>query len=279
VAAVLTAAGVLLGVAVTTGFPKVDDALWLCFLSAAPVTAGRAIRSRVLPRDELRAMAERLEAERETAARQAAEDERARIAGELQAAVANSVSAMVVQAEAIQRVLAAGDTARARDSFELIETTGRSALAEMRRLLGVLRREGEQPKLAPQPGLGRLDALVQDLREAGLDVQLLVEGERRPLAPGADLSAYRVLQQALELATAQDASRITVTLRYGDRDLEFEVVDDRAGDDGETGIAPLRDRVGLYGGRLRAGSRDGGFALVGRLPLGDGALASARSGS
>jgi signal transduction histidine kinase len=218
-------------------------------------------------RRELREKAERIEADRKQAAQRAVEDERNRIAGELQAVVANGVSAMVVQAEAVPVLLAAEDSARARDAFEVIEETGRDALAEMRRLLGVLRREGEGAELAPQPGLARLDALVARVREQGMQVVLTVLGERRELAQGVDLTAYRVVQDALEAAVSATAKSVTVSLSYGPRDLELEVRDDRPDANGEASLTALRERVTLYGGHVRgARPEEGGYVLAARLP-------------
>jgi signal transduction histidine kinase len=180
------------------------------------------------------------------------------------------VTAMVVQAEAVPRVLAAGDTARASESLAVIEETGRHALMEMRRLLGVLRREGEQAALAPQPGLGRVEALVERRRERGLDVDLRIEGDRRELAPGVDLTAYRVLEDALDAAIDQGADEACVLVRYRDGEVQLEVRDDRIGGPSQR-LPGLRDRVGLYGGHLSAG-RDGDvhFRLRARLPLEEG---------
>jgi signal transduction histidine kinase len=257
-----------------------NDVPWIFILFTPPFMAGRAIRSRVLLRNELRAKADRLEAEREQRALDAVEDERARIASELQAVVANGVSAMVLQAEAVPRVLAGGHTARAAEAFETIEATGRDALAEMRRLLGVLRRDGQAPELAPQPGLGRLDALLERAREAGPEVVLTFEGDRRPLAAGVDLAAYRVVQEALEMAAAAGAAKASVTIRYRARDVELEVRDDRLVLGDPDGPAPaLRERVRLYGGYVRGGRHeDGGYLLEARLPAAAPAGAAALAG-
>jgi signal transduction histidine kinase len=243
------------------------DFVWLLFILTPPFLAGRALRGRALLQRELREKAERAEAERGERALRAIEEERERIASELQAVVANGVSAMVVQAEAVPLALAAGDSARASEAFGVIEETGRDALAEMRRLLGVLRRDGEAPALAPQPGLGRLDALVERTREAGLDVELRVIGARRSLPTGIDLTAYRVVEDALAAAVEQRATRAYVLVWYEERELRVEVSDDRAGGASET-LAGLRERVALYGGTLRAGRRgSAGFRLQARLPL------------
>jgi signal transduction histidine kinase len=260
----------LIGVATSNEGFTADDILWFVLLFGLPVIAGRALRSRVLLQRELREKAERVESERADRARRAIEEERDRIASELQAVVANGVSAMVIQAEAVPRLLAVDDTASAELALAAVEETGRDALGEMRRLLGVLRREDEGLALAPQPGLARLRALVERQRERGLDVELRVEGDERPLSTGVDLTAYRVLEDALQAAARQRAERATVLLRYLDGDLQLEVCDDRSG--GASSRFPgLRDRVGLYGGHLSVKREDGkGFTLRARLPLGEG---------
>jgi signal transduction histidine kinase len=253
-------------IALESNLEQQDNFFWFAFLLSLPALAGRALRSRALLQDELREKAELAELQREGKARQAIEDERERIASELQAVVANGVTAMVVQAGAVPRMLSAGESGQAAQAFAAIEETGRDALAEMRRLLGVLRREGERPELAPQPGLGRLDALVERAREGGLEVSVARDGDARPLTPGIDLTAYRIVQDALEAAAEQGASRAQVLVRYGERELVVGVRDDREG--GASHRLPgLLDRAHLYGGFLEAGREDGGFALRARLPI------------
>jgi signal transduction histidine kinase len=194
------------------------------------------------------------------------EDERERIASELQAVVANSVSAMVVQAETVPRALDAGDPGTAERAFAAIEDTGRDALVEMRRLLGVLRREDDRAELAPQPGLARLEALVERARESGLEVTVREEGDARPLTPGLDLTAYRIVQDALEAAAEKGASKAQVLVRFEERALTLGVRDDRDG--GPSSRLPgLRDRAKLYGGFLDAGPSGEWFALRARLPI------------
>jgi signal transduction histidine kinase len=177
---------------------------------------------------------------------------------------------MVIQAAAVPRLIAAEDTAAAGQALGAIEETGRDALAEMRRLLGVLRRDDDGLILAPQPGLARLEALVQRERERGLEVELDIEGDQRPLSAGVDLTAYRVLEDALQAAARQRAERATVLVRYLDDDLQLQVCDDRSG--GASARLPgLRDRVALYGGHLTVKREQGsGFTLRARLPVGDG---------
>ena len=176
---------------------------------------------------------------------------------------------MVVQAEAVPRLVSAGDTPRAGEALAVIETTGRDALAEMRRLLGVLRRDGDSRELAPQPGLARMEPLLARVREHGLHVELEVSGPERPLPAGVDLTAYRVLEDALEAALEKEASSASVAFRYDGPELELEIRDDRAGGPSDR-LPGLRERVALYGGSLRAGKPgSGGFRLTARLPLGD----------
>jgi signal transduction histidine kinase len=223
---------------------------------------------------ELTERAERAERARETEARAAAAEERARIAREMHDVVAHSLSVMVVQAEAAEAMLDA-DPARARRPLAAVQRTGRDALTELRRMLGVLRELADDgAELAPQPGLAGLGALVDDVRQAGLPVRVRVEGEERPLPPGIDLSAYRIVQEGLTnaLKHAGPASA-EVVVRYGERELELEVRDDGRGrasgaNGGGHGLVGMRERVAIYGGELRAGPRpEGGFALVARLPL------------
>jgi signal transduction histidine kinase len=263
----------LLLVATIVSIALSDDGLvtgdigWIFFNFGLPMLAGRALRSRSLLQRELREKAEHAEGERAERTRRATEAERDRIASELQAAVANGVSAMVVQAEAVPRLLAGGDAARASESLAVIEETGRDSLMEMRRLLGVLRRDGDGAALAPQPGLGRLEALVERQRHRGLEIELSVEGAGSPLPAGVDLTAYRVVEDALDAALEQRASRARVLVRYREHDLQLEVSDDRSGGASER-LPGLRDRVGLYGGHLSAGREEGaGFRLRVRLPF------------
>jgi signal transduction histidine kinase len=212
------------------------------------------------------------ERERDVAAREAVVEERARIARELHDAIAHNVSMMVVQAGAERQVLDP-DHGSTREVLETIERIGRGALTEMRRLVGMLRSDSADP-LAPQPGLDDVPTLVAQVREAGLPVDLQVEGERRDLPVGIELSAYRIVQEALTnaLKHAGDA-RATVHVRYGPDSLELEIVDDGPGEaapvaSGGHGLAGMRERVALYGGRLDAGRRpSGGFSVRVLLPI------------
>ena len=263
-AAVLTV-GMMTTLLVEGGL-EAEDSFWALFLFGLPTLAGRALRSRVLLQAELREKAERAELERAERARGAVEDERGRIAAELQALVANGLSAMVVQAETVPRTIDSGDLAGAGAALAAVEETGRDALTEMRRLLGVLRRDHDGLELAPQPGLARLETLVERNRDRGLDVSLRVEGNRRPLTTGVDLTAYRVVEDALDAATEAEAGSAEVLLRYEADELKLQVGDDREGGGSER-LPGLSDRVSLYGGHLRAERVEDGFRLRARLPL------------
>jgi signal transduction histidine kinase len=212
------------------------------------------------------------ERERDLVAREAVVEERARIARELHDVIAHHVSMIVLQAGAERRVLD-GANASTREVLETVERAGRSALTEMRRLLGMLRGDANEP-LTPQPGLTDVPVLVSQLREAGLPVELHVEGERRELPIGIELSAYRIVQEALTnaLKHAGEASA-SVNIRYGSDSLELEIADDGTGastpvSSGGHGLVGMRERVALYGGRLDAGRRpSGGFVVRVLLPI------------
>jgi signal transduction histidine kinase len=202
-----------------------------------------------------------------------------RIARELHDMVAHAVSEMVIQAGAARRTVAvAGPSDDAREAIAGIENTGREALGEMRRLLGVLRRGDESLALAPQPTLARVAGLVASMRGEGLSVELSVQGDAVVLPPGLDLTAYRVVQQALaNLVAAGITAPTRVSVRYGRRTLDLEVCDEgpsegRADADGSPGddaeLLGMRERVALFGGVVHAGPRrDGGYAVRARLPL------------
>ena len=198
-------------------------------------------------------------------------DERARIARELHDIVGHGVSVMTVQAAAVCRLLRP-DQEREREALLAVERTGREALAEMRRMVGVLRRSEEAAALAPQPSLGRLDALVDKARRAGLPVDLQIEGAPVELPPGVDLAAYRVVQEGLTNALKHArATRAEVQVRYCDGQIEVSVTNDgrRDGNSGSAGhgLVGMRERVAVYGGELEAGPQPAGrFTLRARLP-------------
>jgi signal transduction histidine kinase len=266
VAALTVLVGSGIALTVENGLERTEYLFWFVCLYSLPALAGRALRNRARLQVELHEKTELIERQRADRARSAVEDERQRIASELQAVVANSVSAMVVQAETVPRVLAAGAPERAERAFAAIEETGRDALVEMRRLLGVLRRDGDRPELAPQPGLGRLAALVERARESGLEVSVREEGDSRPLAPGLDLTAYRIVQDALDAAAEKGASKAQVLVRFGERELVLGVRDDRKGGPSDR-LSGLKERANLYGGFLDAAPSGEWFALRARLPI------------
>jgi signal transduction histidine kinase len=238
---------------------------------------GASSRTRRAYTAQLEERAARLERERELEARRAVDEERARIARELHDVIAHHVSMMVVQAEA-GPVVVASDPGMAARAFDSIGTIGREAMAEMRRLLGVLRENGDRgaPSFTPQPGLEHLPALIEQLRGAGLDAELLVEGPRQDLPPGIDLSAYRIVQEALTNALRHGGpGTARVLVRYGDGELQLEVRDHdgdhrtgRAESSAGHGLVGMRERVHLFDGELRVGPcPNGGFAVAARLPL------------
>jgi signal transduction histidine kinase len=222
--------------------------------------------------ERARERAARAERAREERARLAVSDERARIARELHDVVGHSVSVMTVQASAARRLLRPQQE-KEREALLVVEKTGREAMAEMRRMVGVLRRPEEAPALAPQPSLEQIETLVEHTREAGLPVDLRIEGEPVQLPPGVDLTAYRLVQEALTNTMKHArASSAEVVVRYGDGDVELTISDDGVGgadgDSGGHGLVGMRERVSVYGGELEAGPRaDGGFRLRARLPI------------
>jgi signal transduction histidine kinase len=211
--------------------------------------------------------------EQESAAERAVEEERQRIARELHDVIAHSVSVMTVQAGAVRRLLLP-DQERERQALQIVESTGREALTEMRRLVGLLRDEGTMPEFAPQPSLKTLDILIGTVREAGLDVDIDIQGEERELPPGVDLSAYRLVQEALtNTLKYAGPARAWVTLRWREHELEVEVANDGLNDtstpgNSGRGLAGMRERVALCGGTLETGTREGGgFVVRCHLPL------------
>jgi signal transduction histidine kinase len=245
--------------------PLLFTAVWLCALGfSRKLEQAREAEER----------AARAEREREERARAAVAEEQARIARELHDVVGHSVSVMTVQASAVRRLLRP-DQEREREALLVVEQAGREALAEMRRLVGVLRRPEEAPALAPQPSLQHLDRLIAQARESGLPVELRIEGEATELPAGVDLTAYRLVQEGLTNAIKHArASRAEVVVRYGDAEVELLVSDNGTGmSDGDVnsgghGLVGMRERVAVYGGELEAGPRpEGGYALRARLPL------------
>jgi len=212
------------------------------------------------------------EREREAAARIAVAEERARIARELHDIVAHAMSVMVLQVGAVRHKLPRG-LEEDREALGRVEQAGRTALAEMRRLLGAMRNDGDDVELGPQPGLDALDSLVEDVGQAGLHVRLRRDGEPFSLPRAIDLSAYRIVQEGLTNALKHaHANQAEVTVRYRPDELELEVYDDGEGpattDGLGHGLIGIRERVTIYGGAMSAGAApDGGFVLSARLPV------------
>ncbi len=243
---------------------------------------GRGLRLRRAYLAELEDRAQRLERVREGDARTARVEERARIARELHDVVAHHVSVMTVQAGAARRILDR-DPESAREAMSTIEGLGRTALSEMRRIVGVLRTERDPEhtgrELAPQPGLHDIGGLIDRVRETGLMVQLWIEGEPRTLSPGVDLAVYRLVQEALTntLKHAGPQARAWVRIHYAGQGVNVEIEDDGRGaaaglpgngDSSGHGLVGMSERVALYGGELRIGPRSGGgFEVRARFPL------------
>ena len=257
---------------VTTEDSAVGDFFFIGGIMFGVFGAATVVRSRQEMATALAARTVELEHEREEKAKLAVAEERARIARELHDVVAHNLSIMVVQAGAERRVVA-DERPETAEVLATIEETGRTAMAEMRRLLGMLRRSDDELALAPQPSLEHLDTLAEQVREAGLPVELRVEGEPRALPPGIDLSAYRIVQEALTNALKHAGpARARVTVRYGESELDIEIADDGSGAEepapaGGHGLVGMRERVALFGGDLATGRRlGGGYAVRARLP-------------
>jgi signal transduction histidine kinase len=211
---------------------------------------GRAVRARRLLDEELGRKAERIAAERESRELLAVADERSRIARELHAVVAGSVSAMVVQTEAAQQLLRE-DLDRADAAMAAVEEAGRQTLSEMRRILGVLRRADEAAERAPQPGVGQIHGLVERAREQRRQVELEVDGDPGPLPASIDLGVYRILEEAL---ASTGAGPVEVRLTFAERDVELDVTSHRTPAASWPTLA-MRERVAMCDGELEADER------------------------
>ena len=279
VAAGVTATCVLVSFAAYAAFDSISG--WTANLSVTYLSFGLAwlvgdnLRVRRAYTKQLEDRAAELEIEREAKAAQAVTEERARIARELHDVVAHYVSVMVVQSAGARRVVDK-DPAAAKGALEAVEAAGRTALAEMRRMLEILRTD--DPGMGPQPGLGEIDRLIGHVRDAGLPVEYSVEGSACCLPAGMDLAAYRIVQEALT-NTVKHGGRATarVTVRYAGDTLEIEVIDDGRGaaaplvsgaEGGGHGLIGMKERVGLFGGELHAGPvLTGGYRVFARMPI------------
>ena len=249
------------------------DVVFTPLLFAIGWLVGFALRERTEQVEAAEERATRAEREREAASRVAVAEERARIARELHDVVAHAVSVMVLQVGAVRHRMPATDT-KDRETLTNVEQAGRTALAEMRRLLNAMRHDDEELDLLPHPGLDNLDSLVDDVRAAGLPVRLQISGEPVALPPGLDLSAYRILQEGLTNALKHArASQAEVEVHYSATELRLEVRDDGPGRPSTDagighGLVGIRERVRIFGGGMTAGvSRAGGFVLRAQLPL------------
>jgi signal transduction histidine kinase len=268
--AVLIGADLIHGGQVAPG-PLISHAI----LVGLAVAVGLFIRARADYVTGLRDRAERLERERELLAEQAVGEERVRIARELHDVVAHNVSLMVVQSQALAATDSGNDDRRV--ALDAVADLGREALSEMHRMLGVLRLQDE-PEREPQPGVRDLERLIARTREAGLDARLKIHGDQRELPAGVDLSAYRIVQEALtNVIRHARAQHAEVSLEYGADAVEVTVLDDGSGPAGTGtngsagghGLVGMRERVTLFGGRLHAGAGDGGrgYRVQATLPL------------
>jgi signal transduction histidine kinase len=234
--------------------------------------AGFALKERAEQAEAAEIRATLAERERDAAARIAVAEERVRIARELHDIVAHAVSVMVLQVGAVRHKLPDA-LAEDRDALRGVEQAGRTALAEMRRLLAAMRHDGDGVELTPQPGLDGLDSLLEEVGRAGLPVRLHVDGEPFPLPRAIDLSAYRIVQEGLTNALKHArATKADVTLRYEPDGVQLEVRDDGRGSSTSDGLGHglvgIRERVKIYGGEMSAGTANGsGFVLSTRLPL------------
>ena len=240
-------------------------------LTITPLLLGREVNERRRYLREVEERAERAEREREERAREAVREERARIARELHDVVAHEMTVMTVQAAGARRVLDS-DPGQAAEALSAIESAGHDALTEMRRLLGLLRQDRTESALGPQPGLARLEALVEQMEEAGLPVDVELEGEIDPLPAGVDLNAYRIIQESLTNSLKHGGPNTTasVFVRYEPDRLVIEIADNGRGAAGALaerngaghGLVGMQERAALLGGTVRAGPRPGGGFIV-----------------
>ncbi|MEY2514812.1 MAG: hypothetical protein QOJ89_2170 [bacterium] len=249
------------------------DAVYTTILIVGPFIAGIVVAGRREREQHLEGRTAELEIERDEKAREAVAEERVRIARELHDVVAHAISVMVLQARGGRKMLDV-EPEETRAALDAIEGAGEQALDEMRRLLGMLRQGDEQLSLAPQPSLRRIDELVAAVTATGLPLEVTIEGDAFDLPPGIDVSAYRIVQEALTNALKHAGpARAHVILRYSPDALELEISDDGAGtgDGGGSGhgLEGIRERVAVFGGELESGQRlEGGYAVRARLPLG-----------
>jgi signal transduction histidine kinase len=236
---------------------------------------GHAVRTHRRNAEQLRTLTERLRRERDALARLAVIEERTRLARELHDAIAHGVSVMVLQAGAAEHVMASAPE-QSRQATRAVQDSGRSVLEELGHLLGLLHTDEEPSPRGPQPSLAHLNALVSEVREAGLSIRLRVHGAPNGVSAGVDASAYRVIQEALTNALKHAGrARTAVSVHYEPTAVTLEVLSESTGasarptSDGGHGLVGMRERVELYGGDLHVGPEPGGgYAVRARLPLG-----------
>jgi signal transduction histidine kinase len=261
----LQAVGLWVNVQFSSGF---SDYLWISGFIAVAWASGFILSRRSAHLRQLAEHARQAELERE----RAVIAERQRIARELHDVIAHSVSVMTVQTGAVRRLLHE-DQLKEREALETVEATGRQALTEMRRLVGLLREQGAMPEFSPQPGMGTIDLLLDGVRAAGLPVELEVDGAPHQLPPGIDLAAYRVVQEALTNALKYAGpAHAWVSVSWGERELALTIANDGRSDGDGTGsghgLDGMRERVALYGGEIASGPREGGgYVVEVRLPI------------
>jgi signal transduction histidine kinase len=248
----------------------VDWVLTVAYMSVA-WAIGALIRRPVVRARSAEQRAAELERQQGQAARRAVRDERQRIARELHDVIAHSMSVMTLQAGAVRRRLRPDQTVE-HDSLEVVERIGREAMAEVRRLVGLWSEDGGTPRYAPQPGMAALDTLLDRVRSAGVPVELCIEGTPRPLAPGVDLTAYRVVQESLtNVIKHAGPAHATVRIVWHQEEMRIEVADDgrhapKGVGSGHTG---MRERLRIFGGRLQSGPcPEGGYLVRAWLPIG-----------
>jgi signal transduction histidine kinase len=252
----------------SAGAPTLGDSVFATVFVGGPWATGLAIRLR----RELAVANERLRVEQEEKTRRAIAEERSTIARELHDVVAHAISVTVLQSRGARRLLGR-DEAKVRSALDAIEHTNTQALGDMRRLLAILRDTEGDAATAPQPSLSRLDELVADVRGSGLSVELSTAGESDDVPPGVDLSAYRIIQEALtNVLKHAGPATARVELTYGEDDLTLRVTDDgkaAAAPNGSPGhgLIGIRERVAVVGGEVEAGPcPGGGFEVRARLP-------------
>jgi signal transduction histidine kinase len=258
---------------------SVDQLVFIPVDFAVSWVAGVAVRARGEQAEVAQTRATQAERGGEENARRAVFEERVRIARELHDVVAHHVSMMGVQAGAA-RVVIDSDRVKAKESLTAIEVSSRQAVGELHRLLGFLRQAGDEDDLAPRPGLSQLPRLAASMSDSDLAVEVSIEGEERSLPPMIDVSAYRIVQEALTNTLKHSAaSRADVHVRYWPGELEVEIIDEGRGATALSGTSPgglgligMRERAALHGGQLTAGPvSGGGFAVRVKLPTPDGA--------